>query len=90
MVLFEVVKFLIKDYVVNLCLANPDSEAVSHSEICSTNLWASWGAIMINFFIIWSCKVSHWVAQCISTEGQCDALHIYSLFVPLAVMLTNL
>ena len=27
-------------------LANPDNEAVSHSAISSTNLWASWGAVM--------------------------------------------
>ena len=37
-----------RGYVVNSCLANPDNEAVSYPATSSTNLWASWGAVMPN------------------------------------------
>jgi len=46
--LLFIFKACTKEYVVNSCLANPDNEAVSHSATCSTNLRASWGAVMLD------------------------------------------
>ena len=80
MVLFEVVKFLIKDYVVNSCLANPDNEAVSHSEACSTNLWASWGVVMVLF------EVVKFFVELLSAYLQKDSVIPYIYTVCLSVL----
>ena len=42
-----------RGYVVNSCLANPDNEAVSHPATSSTNLWASWGVVMLETNILY-------------------------------------
>ena len=49
--LLFIFKACTKRYVVNSCLANPDNESVSHSATWSTNLWASWDAVMLGLII---------------------------------------
>ena len=40
-------RLVLKGCVVNSCLANPDNEQWAIQQTAATNLWASWGAVML-------------------------------------------